>query len=206
MQMLHQLLWMMYEVVELLLNLLLVLQYSPLSSSSFSCFWFSIHEFEMYPLLQCFKILCEKLTISIFNGFSFCNNSISGGKTTLFLVSSRGWHWIGACGMNLAQSFWWYYFCLMDCISVISFPLNIHWNGSNQMHAVISPPPTELQMQSSSSSSNSSALFFFLGGIVFLTILLILIVVFWKFVKPSDIVKFLLRRTKRQKGKLIMSV
>ncbi|KAG8639869.1 probable LRR receptor-like serine/threonine-protein kinase At1g56140 isoform X2 [Manihot esculenta] len=64
---------------------------------------------------------------------------------------------------------------------------------------VISPPPTELQMQSSSSSSNSSALFFFLGGIVFLTILLILIVVFWKFVKPSDIVKFLLRRTKRQK-------
>ncbi|KAJ9132062.1 hypothetical protein P3X46_034575 [Hevea brasiliensis] len=65
---------------------------------------------------------------------------------------------------------------------------------------VISPPPTKLQIQGSSSSSHSSALFFFLGGIIFLIILLILIVAFWKFVKPSETMKFLLRRNKKQKA------
>lgn len=68
---------------------------------------------------------------------------------------------------------------------------------------MISPVPSILSIKGSPekmSSGPSEALFFFLGAVVLFAILFILVVIFWKYLKPSEIMKFI-NPMNRRKGK-----
>ncbi|KAJ0031357.1 hypothetical protein Pint_13956 [Pistacia integerrima] len=73
---------------------------------------------------------------------------------------------------------------------------------------VISPAPSKLNIQGSSakmSSGSSGALFFFLGAVVLFAILIILIFIFWKYIKPSEIRKFIFPTSTRKASKDLFS-
>ncbi|KAJ0090945.1 hypothetical protein Patl1_14082 [Pistacia atlantica] len=73
---------------------------------------------------------------------------------------------------------------------------------------VISPAPSKLNIQGSSakmSSGSSGALFFFLGAVVLFAILIILIFIFWKYIKPSEIRKFIFPTSRRKASKDLFS-